>query len=141
MRDAVEIAVRELLVGVKEIRGAGLHNARILEYHGATGLGASDDETPWCSSFVNWCLRTAQVVGTNSASARSFMLWGKRALPKPGCIAVLWRGHRDSSSGHVGFYLGGADGRVFLLGGNQGDAVSVAPFPASRVLDYRTRAD
>ena len=50
------IAERERLSGVEELPGAA-HNPRILEYHRTTILGhgaASKDETPWCSSFVNF---------------------------------------------------------------------------------------
>jgi hypothetical protein len=37
----------------------------------------------------------------------------------------------------VGFLEDWDDGRVKLLGGNQGDAVSEAWFPMERVLGYR----
>jgi len=39
-------------IGQSEIGGSS-HNARIIAYHATTTLRASDDETPWCSSFVN----------------------------------------------------------------------------------------
>ena len=38
-------------------------NQKIVEYHQATTLKAQDDETPWCSSFVNWCYIVAGLVG------------------------------------------------------------------------------
>lgn len=41
-------------VGVNEISG-NKHNPKIVEYHQACTLQASDDETAWCSAFVNWC--------------------------------------------------------------------------------------
>jgi hypothetical protein len=51
---------------------------------------------------------------------------------------VLERGN-DPLSGHVGFFRQmSADGsKVYVLGGNQGDAVSIAAFPANKVLGYR----
>jgi uncharacterized protein (TIGR02594 family) len=140
MSAAAEIAFRELLAGVHEVAGRE-HNARILEYHRATRLRASDDETSWCAAFVNWSLLQAGVEGTNAANARSFMDWGVAAeAPKPGDIVVLWRGKRDGWQGHVGFYLGRSNGRVYILGGNQGDAVSVDAFHEDRVLGYRRSA-
>ncbi len=66
------------LSGVEELPGAA-HNPRILEYHRTTTLGhgaASKDETPWCSSFVNFCMVMSGFRGTNSASARSWLKWG-----------------------------------------------------------------
>ena len=135
----LEIAVRELIAGVAERPGAD-HNLRIVEYHRATSLGATDDETPWCAAFVNWCLRAAWVPGTRSAAARSFLPWGAevpKTKPRVGSIVVLWRGAPTGASGHVGFYLGSDPGNVLLLGGNQGNRVSVAAFSWNRVLSLR----
>jgi len=43
-----------------------------------------------------------------------------------------------NAPGHVGFFAGwGTDGRIMILGGNQGDTVSIAPFDVSRVLGIR----
>ena len=57
-------AAKELDSDVVEIGGRG-HNPRILEYHASTSLSANRDETPWCSSFVNWCFAQAETRGTN----------------------------------------------------------------------------
>ena len=37
-------------LGTLEVSGLQ-NNPKIVGYHACTGLGASDDETPWCSSF------------------------------------------------------------------------------------------
>lgn len=136
------IARREL--GTREIRGTE-HNPRVLEYHATTGLSADDDETPWCSSFVNWCIEEAGLKGTNSARARSWETWGVEIdEPVEGCIAVLWRGSPDSRKGHVAFYVGPGPGRsgssVHLLGGNQANAVKISAYPSERVITYRMAA-
>lgn len=136
----LEVAIRELVAQVSEVDGPK-SNHRILEYHSATGLKSTSDEVPWCSSFVCWCLRTAWVRGTNSARARSFESWGVALRePKPGCIVVMWRRSRDSGKGHVGFWLGRhhtARRSVLVLGGNQGDKVSVQGYDEDHVLTYR----
>ncbi|WP_224984859.1 TIGR02594 family protein [Geomonas agri] len=59
-------------IGQKEVAGHR-DNPRILSYHATTTLKATDDETPWCSSFVNWCLKQAGVKGTDSAAATSWV--------------------------------------------------------------------
>ena len=130
------VAMDELAQGVAEVLGER-HNARILEYHRHTSLGAADDETPWCASFVNWCLAQCWIKGTNSARARSFETWGQMSGPDVGAVAVLWRGSPGAATGHVGFLLGHGSGRVILLGGNQGNAVSVTTYPEDRVVCYR----
>jgi uncharacterized protein (TIGR02594 family) len=132
----MHFALDELLRGVTELPGAE-HEQRILEYHAATTLGATDDETGWCSSFVAWCFMQAGVVGTRSAAARSWMDWGVPCEPRPGAVAVLWRESPGGSSGHAAFYLGGHGEHLYLLGGNQGNRVSVQAFPFSRLLGFR----
>lgn len=125
-----DIARREL--GVKELQGIADH-PRIVEYHATTTLRATDDEVPWCSSFVNWCVQRAGYVGTRSAAARSWAKWGTKIdNPVAGCIVVMTR----TGGGHVGFYEDGDAFNVHVLGGNQDDAVNVRKFRASRVLCY-----
>jgi len=131
-------------LGEHEIPGPRA-NEFIVECLESTTIGAPDnesDETPWCSAFVNWCVSQTGMQGTNSAWARSWLEWGQEAKSEdewPGCICVLERG---PNSGHVGFLEDwDSDGqRVKLLAGNQGDAVSEAWFPMSRVLGYRVPA-
>jgi lysozyme family protein len=72
---------------------------------------------------------------------RSYLAWGEPlAQPRTGAIAVLSRG-ADPSLGHVGFLIGLTSSDAILLGGNQADAVSVAAFPRSRLLDLRWPAN
>lgn len=134
------IALGEL--GVKEIAGSR-DAARIIEYHHATDLRATDDETPWCSAFVNWCCREAGIVGTRSAAARSWLGWGRGivGLPVVGDVVVLSRGN-SAWQGHVGFFAGTGDskGEIRVLGGNQGDAVTVRQYRTAMVLGYRRPA-
>lgn len=46
--------IAESEIGEKESRSS--ENGRILQYHDATTLDASEDEVAWCASFTNWCL-------------------------------------------------------------------------------------
>lgn len=130
----MEIAKAEL--GESEIKGAR-HNPRIVDYHQATKGKYKDDETAWCASFVNWCLREAGVPGTNSAWARDWLNWGRKLdQPQFGCICVVERNGAGGDS-HVFFWFGEADGKILALGGNQSDSVSISRYPKSKVLGYR----
>lgn len=124
-------------LGISEVPGAR-HSATILAY--ARRLGATwvkDDETPWCAAFVGACLEKAGVRSTRSLAARSYLDWGSAAAsPVPGCVVVLSRG-ADPAAGHVGFLAGWTDSHVYLLGGNQSNAVTVAAFDRARVLGFR----
>lgn len=130
-------AIAAAEVGVREIVGSG-DNPRIIGYLRSTTLSApmaSQDETPWCSAFTNWCVERSGFAGTDSAWARSWLQWGRPTdTPRPGCITVL---SRDVNSGHVGFFVAASRTRVTLLGGNQNDMVCEAQFPVNRLLGYR----
>ena len=113
------------------------HHPRILEYHRATSLKATDDETPWCSAFVNWCMMMAGVPRTNRANARSWLEWGKKIKePRPGCVVIFKRGS-EPWMGHVGFFVGFKGDQVMCLGGNQEDEVNISSYPKKAVLGYR----
>lgn len=124
-------------IGVHEVVGAG-DNPRIVEYLRSTNLdapGSAQDETPWCSAFVNWCVERAGYAGTDSAWARSWLSWGMPSeAPVPGCIAVL---QRNVTAGHVGFFLRAEASQLVLLGGNQSDGVSLSSYPSDRLLGFR----
>jgi uncharacterized protein (TIGR02594 family) len=134
----LDFAKEELARGVCGMSGEE-SNERINEYHASTGFKDYDDEDAWCSSFVNWCFKQAGLTGTNHPGARSWhdQNWGSEVTksPEPGDIAVFSRtgGNAKSWSGHVGFFLGFDGDSVRLLGGNQGNCVSVANFPRDGV--------
>lgn len=133
------IARARKYLGTKEIPGAK-HNSAIVRWWEAIKAPFRDDETPWCGAFVGGVLAEnglATVAG--GASARAWLNLPKRlASPAYGCVVIFWRGSPTGGSGHVGFVVGRdkAD-NLMVLGGNQGDMVSIKPFARSRVLGYR----
>lgn len=126
------VAAQEL--GVSEIYGKR-DNPRIVMYHASTKLGASPDEVPWCSSFVNWCMEWAGREGTNSAAARSWDAWGKKSAVQFGAVATIPR--TGGSGRHVFFIAGYTDTHVFGLGGNQSDKVNVVPYRKNTLTAVR----
>lgn len=131
----MDIATAEL--GVHEDSLPGQHNLRIVEYHQSTSCKATEDETPWCSSFVNWVLEQAGKVGTNSAAAKDWLKWGVAVdCPTPGVITVIRQktngctAATGSRSGyHVAFFVSLNPSYIRLLGGNQNDRVRYSNFP------------
>lgn len=119
--------------GVKEITGISVHTPRILEYHAMTTLKAKQDEVPWCSSFVNWVMAKAEYPITKSAAAKSWSTWGKEVPLQYGAILVLKR----KGGNHVGFCTGETKEGIYLLGGNQSDAVNVKLFNKSLIIACR----
>lgn len=120
-------------LGVTEIAGSR-HNSSIIGYHATTG-GFKDDETPWCSSFINWSLKQAGIKGTNSARALSWSGWGQSLRnPAYGSIAIIDYG---GGKGHVGFVAGvNSIGSIVLLGGNQSNMVRYSYFSPSSISGY-----
>jgi hypothetical protein len=71
--DAPWVAIARGEFGQKDYPGPR-HNPRVVEYLNSTSLQANDDETSWCSAFVNWCMVKARQRGTNNAAARSWLI-------------------------------------------------------------------
>lgn len=129
------ITEAEKHIGTKEIPGEK-HNAKILGWWRAIKRGGiKSDEVPWCAAFVGGCLEVIGIKSSRYESAKSYMAWGVQLTrPVYGCIAVFSR----DGGGHVGFVVGSdGNGRLFILGGNQSNAVSIAPIAGKRATGYR----
>jgi len=138
MKDFFQIAAAE--IGVKETKGDS-NTPRIVDYAKEAGFkNITDDETPWCSIFVNWCCTKAGLQRTNKANAQSWLTVGLPVdNPVPGDVVVFWRENPKSWKGHVGIFTGYSRDmkQVFTLGGNQKDSVSIQGFDAGKVLGFR----
>lgn len=122
-------------LGVKEAPGAA-DNPQIIEWFDAVNIPVKKDSVAWCAVFVNGILAESNIAGTRSAAARSFLNWGKPTIPKPGAVMVFKRGSQ-AWQGHVAFYVGETATHYRVLGGNQGDKVSIASYPKSSLLGAR----
>jgi uncharacterized protein (TIGR02594 family) len=123
-------------VGTTEDKKPGRNNPEIVKYHRTTLYNSPYDATPWCASFVNWCFLQSNIPSLNSAGAFDYLKFGYK-LDKPayGAVAVM-------NYSHVGFVAGrNSDGRIVILGGNQGDAVNYSPNSPADVLQYRYPRD
>ena len=138
MKDLFQIAAAE--IGVKEIAG-DKDTARIVDYAKEAGFkNITDDETPWCSIFVNWCCQQAGLQRTHKANARSWLTVGLPVdEPAPGDVVIFWRESPGSWKGHVGIFTGYSKNhqQVFTLGGNQKNSVSIQGYDADKVLGFR----
>jgi uncharacterized protein (TIGR02594 family) len=127
-------------IGVREAPG-NASNPRIEAYHEAAG-GRAPDSVPWCASFVSFCMAEAQnevVHAHNLASkvAVAWLEWGEPVTDPPVGAICVTKPLVEGSTGHVGFYLRQDGTDVWLLGGNQGDAVCEQPFKNVDIRGYR----
>lgn len=145
---AFDIAKRFL--GLEEVEGH-TSNPQVLAMLRLDVKWPVDDVTPWCSAFVNYVAFLLGLPRSKSLAARSWLAVGapldvRSALPEND-VVVLKRGGGNQpgpsvldAPGHVGFFAGLAPGEVIVLGGNQGNQVSIARYPAADVIGVRRLA-
>lgn len=150
-------------IGISEIEGDLKHNHMIMAMLKLDAGWPDGDEVPWCSAFVNFIAWTFRYERSKSLRARSWLQVGRPVdimRIAVGDVVILQRGSGRQpgpdvidAPGHVGFYEGfdvqaedrgrlshphqGERSSILLLGGNQGNQVSVAHYSPSRVLGVR----
>ena len=130
--------------GLSEIAGDS-SNSEVLQFFSETGHPKIlDDETSWCSAYLNWCAKNVNLIGCDSASglaAKSWLSVGEEVLgePKTGDIVVFWRENKNSWQGHVSIFINEdpQSHKVYCLGGNQDDKVNVKAYSSEQVLGFR----
>lgn len=128
-------------VGIAEISGEKNHPL-VSWWLSLCGFGLdAPDEIPWCSAFLNGLAWELRLPRSKSAAARSWLDIGrpiKLEEARAEADVVVFRRGSDEKSGHVGLYAGvRKDGMVLVLGGNQGNSVSISPYPAGDLLGVR----
>lgn len=134
------VRAAELKLGQHEISG-GRDNAFIVECLRRCGLPDNmlHDETAWCGAFAGYCMDEAGLRSPKGRAAASH--WAQqpdvmgalgRGGFRPGCVAVFKR----TGGAHVAFALAETDLHVIILGGNQGNQVSVEARPKALLLGY-----
>ena len=134
------VAARRLL-GTREAAGPA-NSPTILAWAKRLGtrvLGMiyNADSVPWCGVFVGACMDEAGVDPPLLAvRAMSWAEWGANLRAErlaPGAVLVFAR----PGGGHVGFYVGEDAEAYHILGGNQGDSVSIARLAKNRCVARR----
>lgn len=122
-------------VGLKEIAGPK-HNTTILSWIKNLSGWFTDDETPWCGTFIAQCLKeSGRGYPKHWYRALAYTDYGTRlAKPAYGSIGVMGR----TGGGHVTFIVGETkDGKYLVgLGGNQSNAVNLMKFQKSRFTAF-----
>ena len=124
--------------GTKEIVGE-IDNQQIVGWFQEFGFSwIKNDETAWCSLFMNICAKRTKHEHTGQLNARSWLNVGRKVtVPALGDVVILWRVKKKSQWGHVGLYINEIDGYINILGGNQNNKVCISPYPQYRLLGYR----
>ena len=130
-------------LGTQEVVGKGSNRTilgwrDVLNQKGVKIEGYSDDDIPWCGLFAAWVamnrVNNPGEVVKSPLWARNWAKYGAKApIPSLGDILVFSRG----SGGHVGFYVAEDSTAYHVLGGNQGNKVSIARVAKDRLIAAR----
>lgn len=128
------------LLGTREAPGPA-NNPTILGW--ARRLGAkvvgmtyNADSTPWCGLFVANCFREAAPTVTLPSIVVRASAWDAFGVPVAPCVGAVMRFARPGG-GHVAFAVGEDATHFHVLGGNQGDRVSIMRIEKSRLVACR----
>ena len=122
--------------GTAEKPGPG-NNPSIMQWARETGLARvyANDATAWCGLLMAYvALQAGWEPPLNPLWARNWLDFGK--LQKSACLGdvlVFSRG----KGGHVALYVGEDAEAYHVLGGNQGDRVSIKRIAKKRLLGIR----
>jgi uncharacterized protein (TIGR02594 family) len=99
------------------------------------GIAYNADSVPWCGLFAATCMREAGIETPPIAvRAKAWATWGVNLnAGSPGAVLVFER----EGGGHVGFYVGEDTTHFHVLGGNQGDAVTIVRIARNRCIARR----
>jgi uncharacterized protein (TIGR02594 family) len=123
------------LYGTTEVVGPK-HNPVIMAWAQELGLKQyTSDEIAWCGLYVAIVIKRAdREVVKDPLWARNWNKFGIESKePMLGDILVFSRG----TGGHVGFYISEDDTSYHVLGGNQGNAVSIVRIAKNRLIGSR----
>jgi uncharacterized protein (TIGR02594 family) len=115
------------------------HNQEIIDmFHEIGQTWVNDDETAWCSMFMNWLALRSGKERTGRLNARSWLSIGTEIIkPEVGDVVVFWRSSPGSWKGHVGMYVNEINSMIYTLGGNQDNMVNIKGYVSDRLLGYR----
>lgn len=119
--------------GLKEIPGAK-HNPIISGWLKRLKAWWTDDETPWCGTFIAHCMENHGIaLPKHWYRAKAWLDWGVPVSARMGAVGVKGR----VGGGHVFFYVGEDATHYHCLGGNQSNEVNVTRIKKSDVIGWR----
>lgn len=145
---AFDLAQR--FIGLKEAPGSG-SNPQVLSFLQLDNSWPAGDDVAWCSAFVNYIAWLLRLPRSKGLAARSWLNVGipitdYNAAKPEFDVVILMRGEGPqpgpdvvNAQGHVGLFAAynSLKAQVSILGGNQGDQVSIATYPTSKILGIR----
>lgn len=131
------------LYGTEEVVGP-IHNPVIMGWAKETALEKvyTSDEIPWCGLYAAIVMKRSDIPGSprpipnNPLRALSWNNFGVQVNSDNAMLGDVLTFTRNGG-GHVGFYVGEDDTAFHVLGGNQGNKVSIVRINKSRLSQVR----
>jgi len=127
--------------------------AKVVRYLKSVGLSTTTNEA-WCGGFVGFCLEQSgekfkATIVKEGAKASNWLEWGNMSMRQfdlrdiPVGAIVVTHPLAEGTSGHVGFAVEKVTGtdKVAVLGGNQGDRVSIEHIHKNKIRQIRWHSD
>lgn len=129
-------------LGIRETPGVANNPVLMKRFSGITkalGILYNADSVPWCGAMMAWWMTQCSIKPPAIAvRAKSWATWGRPLREGcPGAILVFER----EGGGHVGMYVAEDSQYYHVLGGNQGDAISVTRIARNRCVAIRWPTD
>lgn len=121
-------------IGTKELAGTKDNNPVILGWGKELGVDKvySNDEVPWCGLFMGKVAKDAgKPYPKNFIWAKSWANFGVKV--KQAMLGDVITFNRPGGGGHVALYVGEDASAYHVLGGNQGNAVTISRVSKNRV--------
>lgn len=140
--------IAQRYMGRKELPGEYENAPFIMDWLTLDADWPQNDEVPWCSAAMNFWCWLLDLPRTKSLLARSWLGVGMPIELEDAevgfDVVIFSRGNGKqppasdvTAPGHVALFAGVVGDKIYVLGGNQGDSVSLRGYPKSRLLGVR----
>ena len=125
--------------GMIEVPGPD-SNPDILEFFKDLGYDwvTDDSATAWCSAMLSYYAKKLGYEYNKDLNARGWLDTPVKVLhPSIGDVVVFWRYSPTDWRGHVGLFISWDSTKIWVLGGNQQNQISIAAYSRDRLLGFR----
>lgn len=127
------------LIGTKEIIGS-IHNKTIMSWAKELGLQNiyTSDEVPWCALYIAFvCHKAGLEINMTNEQALWALNWSKFGTKQTVAMLGDILTFKREGGGHVAIYVGEDESCYHVIGGNQGNQVSITRIEKIRCKSIR----
>lgn len=127
-------------LGIREVPGVANNPVLMKRFSSITkalGIAYNADSVPWCGAIMAWWMSQCGIKPASIAvRAKAWASWGEPVPSNALSLGTVLVFEREGG-GHVALYVGEDTTHYHVLGGNQGDAISIMRLAKSRCVARR----